>query len=100
MTTAADLAKPLTDAQRAAKSTVDPSPYASLDRAGAYAVHLAVVDALGEPIGMLKTAVHPDGVGVAAAIFASRIGRSPSFSCRPQPSSASRSRSVSCSRAT
>ena len=63
----------------AATSTVDPSPYASLDRAGAYAVHLAVVDALGEPIGMLKTAVHPDGVGAAAAIFASRVGRSPSF---------------------
>ena len=79
MTTTADLAQPLAGAQRSATSPVDPAPYARLDRAGAYAVHLAVINALSERIGMLKTAVHPDGVGAAAAIFASRVGHAPSF---------------------
>jgi hypothetical protein len=79
MTNTAELAKPLADAQRSATSPVDPAPYAALDRAGAYAVHFAVNEMLGERVGMLKTAVHPDGVGAAAGIYTSRVGHSPSF---------------------
>ena len=77
--TEADLIAALAAAQRAGTHDVDASSYAVLDRAAAYRVQTGVLTALGETPGLLKTAVHPDGVGVAAPIYASRTGHAPSL---------------------
>lgn len=69
----------LVEAQRRRTRTLDPARYAALDRATAYAVELGVLAALGQPVGMLKTAVHADGVGVVAPIYAASVGRAPDF---------------------
>jgi 2-keto-4-pentenoate hydratase len=75
----ADYIGRLVTAQRDAVSTVDPQPFSQLDREAAYRVQTGVVTALGASVGMLKTAVHADGVGVVAPIFADKVGRAPSF---------------------
>ena len=74
MTTEAELSSHLIAAHRAAASEVDPSLYADLDIASAFRIQAAVMAGLGESVGMLKTAVSPDGVGVAAPIFAAHVG--------------------------
>lgn len=79
MTTEATLIAQLADAQTKSLQTVDALPYAALDRAAAYRVQTGVLAAVGATVGMLKTAVHPDGVGVVAPIFATRVGQSGSF---------------------
>ena len=57
--------------------TIDSAPYAALDREAAYRVQVGVMKALGETAGMLKTAVHADGVGVVAPIYGDQVGRAP-----------------------
>jgi len=79
MTSEADLIRLLSDGQRTGARTIDATTLADLDSAAAYRVLAATQSSLGETAGMLKTAVHPDGVGVAAPIYASRIGRSPNL---------------------
>ncbi len=74
-----DLAHHLVAAHRAGRHDVDARPYSELDRETALAVQLRVMQLLGETPGLIKTAVAPDGMGVAAPIFASRFGQSPSF---------------------
>lgn len=78
MTTETDLTRRLSDAQRDGSHTIDATTFA-LDRAAAYRVLHETRSALGEATGMLKTAIHPDGVGVAAPIYASRVGHSGRF---------------------
>lgn len=75
--TDAELIAGLAAAQRAGSNAVDSAPYAQLDRAGAYRVQVGVLRALGESVGMLKTAVQADGVGVAAPIYSSKVARAP-----------------------
>lgn len=74
-----DLIRPLADAQRAGSHGIDARRYAALDRSAAYRIQRGVRLALGAAVGMLKTAVHPDGVGVVAPIYMSRIGYAPGF---------------------
>jgi 2-keto-4-pentenoate hydratase len=75
--TDADLVDQLVAAQRAGTNTVDPAPYATLDRPTAYRIQASVLSGLGERAGMLKTAIHADGVGVVAPIYASKVGTAP-----------------------
>ncbi len=70
----------LVAAQRASRSEVDATLFADVDRAAAYRIQAGVLAALGETPALIKTAVQPDGVGIAAPIFASRYGQSGSFS--------------------
>lgn len=79
MTSEADLIRLFSDGQRTGVRSIDATALADLDRAAAYRVLAGTKSSLGEAAGMLKTAVHPDGVGVAAPIYASRVGRSPGF---------------------
>lgn len=79
MTTEAVLIQHLVDAHRSGTPNVDPAPYAALDRAAAYRVQHGVMKALGATPGLYKTAVAPDGAGIIAPIFASRVGQSGSF---------------------
>src|SRR5689334_22932512 len=65
----------LADGQRRGTHTVDGAPFAALARAAAYRIQSGVIGAVGETVGMIKTAVQADGVGVAAPIYASRLGR-------------------------
>lgn len=78
MPSEATLVQQLVDAQRSGTQTVDPAPYAQLDRAAAYRVQHGVMTALGETAGMYKTGL-ADGVGTVAPIFASRVGPSGAF---------------------
>ncbi|HZY68858.1 MAG TPA: fumarylacetoacetate hydrolase family protein [Devosia sp.] len=80
MTSEAELIRLLTEAQRSGSRALDATTLGDLDRAAAYRVLSETKMALGEASGMLKTAIHPDGVGVAAPIFASRVGRSERYS--------------------
>ena len=77
--TDAELVAALADAQRRVAQSVDATRYSALDRAAGYHIHLGVLAALGQTAGMLKTGIHPDGVGVAAPIYASNVGRAPGF---------------------
>lgn len=79
MTTEADLIQQLVAAQRASQPTVDAALFADLDRAAAYRVQSGVLAALGETPALIKTAIQPDGTGIAAPIFASHFGRSGDF---------------------
>lgn len=72
----------LVAAQRNGTNSVDPTPYAQIDRETAYRVQTGVLAALGAKVGMLKTAVHPDGVGAVAPIYAANVGTAPSFTLR------------------
>jgi 2-keto-4-pentenoate hydratase len=72
-----DLTDRLVAAQRVGSNTVDPTPYATLDRPTAYRIQTGVLAGLGERAGMLKTAIHADGVGVVAPIYASKVGSAP-----------------------
>lgn len=80
MATENELIERLVAAQRARRSEVDATLFADIDRAAAYRIQAGVLSALGETPGLIKTAVQPDGVGIAAPIFASRFGQSGSFS--------------------
>ena len=79
MATETELIDLLVTAQRASQSTVDATLFADIDRAAAYRIQAGVLVALGEKPALIKTAVQPDGVGIAAPIFASRFGQSGSF---------------------
>lgn len=79
MITEATLVQQLVDAQRSGTHGVDAAPYAGLDLAAAYRVQTGVLQALGETVGLYKSAVAPDGTGVVAPIFASRVGQSGAF---------------------
>jgi 2-keto-4-pentenoate hydratase len=74
------LIQQLVAAQRASQSNVEAALFADIDRAAAYRIQTGVLAALGETPALIKTAVQPDGTGVAAPIFASRFGRSGDFS--------------------
>lgn len=74
--TEAEMIASLADGQRRGTHTVDGAAFASLDRAAAYRIQSGVMQAIGAKVGMLKTAVQADGVGVAAPIFAANVGRS------------------------
>src|SRR5690606_19244382 len=65
---------------RASQSTVDATLFADIDRAAAYRIQAGVLAALGETPALIKTAVQPGDVGIAAPIFASRFGQSGDFS--------------------
>lgn len=65
----------LATAQRDLASSVDATPYSALDRDAAYRVQTGVLAALGETVGMLKTGLHSDGVGIVGPIYAGRVGR-------------------------
>ena len=80
MATETDLINLLVAAQRASQSTVDAALFSDIDRAAAYRIQAGVLSALNDWPALIKTAVHPDGVGIAAPIFASRFGQSGSFS--------------------
>ena len=69
----------LTDAQRHGTHGVDATPYSHLDRAAAYRVQSGVRLGLGRSIGMVKTGIHSDSVGVVAPIYADAVGRAPAF---------------------
>src|SRR4051812_49283720 len=73
--TEAEMIASLADGQRRGTHTVDGAPFASLDRAEAYRIQAGVMSASGAKLGMLKTAIHSDGVGVAAPIYAANVGR-------------------------
>ncbi len=79
MTSESDLVRLLSDAQRTGSRTIDATSFGDLDRAAAYRVIHETRTALGEGTAMLKSALHPDGVGVAAPIYASRVGRTARF---------------------
>ncbi len=79
MPTELDLAQLLFEAQTDGRADLDAALFAGLDRDGAYRVMLRVMDMLGERPGLLKTAIGPDGQGMAAPIFASRVGQSGPF---------------------
>lgn len=66
----------LAEAQRSGARTIDAATLTGLDTAAAYRIQSGVRAQLGEPIGMLKTAVQPQAV-VAAPIYASRVVRAP-----------------------
>lgn len=74
MPTETQLIQQLVDAHRSGTQTVDPAPYSALDRAAAYRVQHGVMLALGETPGLYKTAVAPDGLGIVAPIYKSRLG--------------------------
>ena len=74
--TEAELIALLASAQRRGAHDVDPAPYGSLDRETAYRIQVGVLAELGASAGMLKTAVHADGVGVTAPIYAWTVGSS------------------------
>lgn len=80
MTSEADLIRLLSDGQRTGARTIDATTLGDLDRVAAYRVLAATQNSLSETTGMLKTALHPDGIGVAAPIYTSRVGRSANFS--------------------
>src|SRR3569833_3187950 len=69
----------LTDAQRHGTHGVDATPYSTLDRAAAYRVQSGVRLGLGRSVGMVKTGIHSDSVGVVAPIYADAVGRAPAF---------------------
>lgn len=69
----------LVSAQRARQSIVDATLFAGIDRAAAYRIQAGVLAALNETPALIKTAIQPDGVGIAAPIFASRFGQSGEF---------------------
>ena len=73
--TEAEMIASLADGQRNGTHIVDGAAFASLDRADAYRVQSGVMLAVGASAAMLKTAIHSDGVGTAAPIFASKVGR-------------------------
>lgn len=73
--TESEMIAALADGQRWGIHTVDGPPFAALDRAAAYRVQAGVMEAVGATVGMIKTAVQADGVGVAAPIYADRLGR-------------------------
>jgi 2-keto-4-pentenoate hydratase len=79
MTSEADLIRLLADASSAGVHTVDPTPYAALDRDAAYRVQTGVLAATGATVGLLKTGIHADGVGIVAPIPAAGVGRAPGF---------------------
>lgn len=70
------LAQSLFEAQMDGASTVDATRYAHLDLEAAYRVALRVMDMMGEAPALIKTAIAPGGVGIAAPIFRSRVGES------------------------
>ena len=80
MATEAELIDLLVAAQRAGQSNVDATLFADIDRAAAYRIQAGVLAALGEKPALIKTAIQADGTGVAAPIFASRVGQSGGFS--------------------
>lgn len=80
MPTELDLAQILFEAQKDGRHDVDAALFADLDRDAAYRVMLRVMDMLGERPGLIKTAIGPDGQGMAAPIYASRVGQSGPFS--------------------
>src|SRR5690606_33891654 len=80
MATETELIDLLVAAQRASQSTVDATLFADIDRAAAYRIQAGVLAALGETPALIKTAVQPGDVGIAAPIFASRFGQSGDFS--------------------
>ncbi len=75
----ARLIERLVDSHRHGVHDVDANAYAGLDRAGAYRIQAGVAAALGQRVGMLKTAIQADGVGVAAPIYAGGVGNAPAF---------------------
>jgi 2-keto-4-pentenoate hydratase len=75
----AELIKRLASAARAGTRTVNASVYKELSRDDAYDVQDGVREALGASVGMLKTAVHPDGIGVASPIYAGGVGAAPAM---------------------
>ena len=73
----AELIDRLVTASRGATSDVGPAAYSEIDRTTAYRLQAGVRAALGETVAMLKTGIHADGVGVAAPIYASKVGNAP-----------------------
>jgi len=71
-----ELTRRLATAALAGTRTVNASTYKELSREDAYDIQDGVRAAMGAAIGMLKTAIHSDGVGVASPIYADRVGTS------------------------
>ena len=80
MATETELINLLAAAQRASQSNVDATLFADIDRAAAYRIQAGVLAALNDRPALIKTAIQPDGVGIAAPIFASRYGQSGGYS--------------------
>lgn len=76
MTTETDLVQQLVAAQRASSRSVDQDAFAAVDRAAAYRIQAATMEALGTSPAMFKVAVAADGTGTIAPIFAGRVGDS------------------------
>jgi 2-keto-4-pentenoate hydratase len=79
MTTETDLIRLLAEAEMAGSHTVDPTLYATLDRPAAYRIQAGVIASAGAVVGMLKTGIHSDGVGVVAPIYSSRVEHASGF---------------------
>lgn len=79
MTNEAELIRLLANAESTGTHTVDPVPYAALDRAAAYRIQTGVLTATGAAVGMLKTGIFADKAGVVAPIVAARVGHAPDF---------------------
>ena len=73
-----DIARLLAEAHRSGTTTIDATTL-DFDRAAAYRIAVATQELLGEATGMLKTGIHPDGVGIVAPIYASHVGRGADF---------------------
>lgn len=76
MTDEAELIRQLVAAHRSGVAEVDATPFSTIDRPAAYRIQAGVAAALGATPGMLKTAIHADGVGIAAPIYAANVGNS------------------------
>ena len=74
--TEAEMIAALADGQRRGSHTVEGASFAALDRASAYRIQSGVMTSIGAELGMLKTAIHGDGVGVAAPIYRANVGQS------------------------
>lgn len=75
MTNEAELIRRLANAASTGTHTVDAVPFSALDRAAAYRVQTGVLVATGGSVGMLKTGIGGDGLGIVAPIPGAGLGR-------------------------
>ena len=79
MTNEADLISLLANATSTGTHPVDASLFAALDRDAAYRIQTGVLTTTGGTVGLLKTGVAADGVGIVAPIPLAGLGRVAGF---------------------
>ncbi len=75
----AELISLLANAASTGTHHVDATRFAGLDREAAYRVQTGVLTATGGAVGMLKTGIAADGLGIVAPIPAAGLGRDAGF---------------------